>query len=232
MLAVVSPLLLALQPAPAPEPSRPLPPPGPIPGQCAEPARENAGKLGCYLAAEVRLEDPPAEIRWHLFRFTDEAAARAAAADHRWSVVTFAHDRIWLHVLSPEPVVTALAGEPVAAIGPMRVPGGRPFVARFLEARFPPGMMTRNHSHQGPEAFYVVDGVQCVETSEAKVLLGTGEGYHFDAGIAHVQSSPGGRRNMALVLYPEGEPWMDLTPDWTPTGFCNGPAEATPSSAG
>ena len=221
MLPILVPLLLALQPAAAATPVRSLPPPGPIPGQCAEPARENAGKPGCYLAAEVRLEDPPEQIRWHLFRFADEASARAAAEGHRWGAVTFAHDRVWLHVLSPdEEIAAAEGGERVAAIGPMRLAVGRPFVARFLEATFPPGMTTRNHEHPGPEAFYVLEGVQCVETSEAQVMIGAGEGYHFAGGLEHVQSSPGGRRNMALVLHPEGEPWMTLAPEWTPTGFC------------
>ena len=95
MLAALYPLLMALQPAVAAAPPRALPPPGPIPGQCAEPARENAGKPGCYLAAELRLEDPPEQIRWHLFSFADEASARAEAARHRWSAVTFAHGQVW-----------------------------------------------------------------------------------------------------------------------------------------
>ena len=68
------------------------------------------------------------------------------------------------------------------------------FVARLLEAIFPPGMTTRNHSHPGPEAFFVVEGQQCVETAEEQRMLGPGESYHFGTGIDHVQSSPGGRR--------------------------------------
>ncbi len=219
MLATLLPLVMALQPAAGAASPPPLPP-GPIPGQCAEPARENAGKPGCYLAAEVRIDEPPEAIRWHLFRFPDEAGANAAAAGHRWAAVTFAHDRIWLHVFSAEPTVSAEGGEPVAAIGPMQLPQGRPVVARLLEAIFPPGMTTRNHSHPGPEAFFVVDGQQCVETAEEQRMLGPGESYHFGTGIDHVQSSPGGRRNMALVFHPAGEPWMELSPEWTPSGFC------------
>src|SRR5690606_5590697 len=82
---------------------------------------------------------------------------------------------------SPEPVVIALAGVPVATSGPMRVPDRRPFVARFLDARIPPGMLTRHHSHQVPEACYVADGAQRDETTDANAQLGTGEGYHLDA---------------------------------------------------
>ena len=222
MLNGLYPILLALQPAAGGEPARPLPPPGPIPGQCAEPARENAGQPGCFLAAELRLEDPPGEIRWHLFHFPDEASARAEAARHRWSTVTFAHERVWLHVLSDQAEVTVAGGEAVAAVGPMRLPGGGPVVARFLESIFPPGMLTRDHSHPGPEAFHVVDGVQCVETPEGQRLIRAGESWHMPGGTPHVQGAPAGRKNLVLVLARAGEPWMDVEPGWASTGSCAG----------
>jgi quercetin dioxygenase-like cupin family protein len=222
MFAALFPLALALQPVSDTGLTRPLPPPGPIPGQCVEPARENAGKPGCFLAAELRLENPPETIHWHLFALPDEASATAAAARHQWSVVTFAHGRIWLHVLSKEERLTAINGEAVATVGPMRLQPGRLVVARFLESVFPPGMATRNHSHPGPEAFYVIDGIQCMETRDERRLIRAGESWHFPGAIEHVQAAPSGRKNMALVLSPDGEPWMALEPDWKPTGFCAG----------
>ena len=228
MLAALYPLLMALQPAVAAAPPRALPPPGPIPGQCAEPARENAGKPGCYLAAELRLEDPPEQIRWHLFSFADEASARAEAARHRWSAVTFAHGQVWLNVLSEEASLAAGSGRPVAVIGPMQLEPGRVTLARFLESVFPPGMTTRNHSHRGPEAFYVVDGMQCMETPDERRLIGAGETWHFPGGLKHVQGAPSGRKNMALVFAPEGETWMDIEPAWTSTGFCAVEGEGAP----
>ncbi len=53
-------------------------------------------------------------------------------------------------------------GQRRAKIGPLEVPNG-PVTAHFPEAIFPPGMRTRVHSHPGPEAFYVVEGEQCME---------------------------------------------------------------------
>jgi quercetin dioxygenase-like cupin family protein len=220
MMVSLFPLLLALQPAAGELSARPLPPPGPIPGQCAEPARENAGKPGCYLAAELRLDDPPGQIRWHLFRFPDEASARAEAARHRWSAVTLAHDQVWLHVLSEEASMTAGRGEAVAVIGPMRLEAGRPVVARFLESMFPPGMTTRPHSHPGAEAFYVIDGVQCMETPNETRLIRAGESWHMPAALMHVQGAPSGRRNMAVVLHREDQAWMSIEREWASTGVC------------
>ena len=213
MLALLS-ILLVAQPS--------APPPGPIPGNCAAPARENQGRVGCYLAAELRLSDPPAEIHWHLLRFPDEAAARAEAGRHANSVVAFSHSGVWLHVLSPDAVLSTGGGEAVATAGPMRLDPGRPVIARFLESIFPPGMMTRPHRHAGPEAFYVLDGVQCMETAAERRMVRAGETYQLPAGVAHLQASPNGRRNMALVFHPADAAWMSIVTDWHGTGFCPG----------
>jgi quercetin dioxygenase-like cupin family protein len=222
MFATLFPLALALQPMSDTGAARPLPPPGPIPGQCAEPARENAGKPGCYLAAELRLENPPEAIHWHLFEFPDEASAAAASAEYQWSAVTFAHGRIWLHVLSEDADLTAPGSEAVATVGPMELDRSGPVLVRFLESIFPPGMITRPHSHRGPEAFYVLEGVQCMETADGTRQIRAGETWHMPEGLKHIQGAPIGRKNMALVFGREDELWMDIESDWTPSGSCAG----------
>ena len=66
-------------------------------------------------------------------------------------------------------------------IGPLRTAGGK-LSAHFAEAIFPPGMRTRVHAHPGPEAFYVVDCVQCMETPVEKRLLPAGSAYVVEDG--------------------------------------------------
>ncbi len=192
----------------------------PVPGGCSAPATENRGRPGCFLSAELSIADPPPSLTWHLFRFPDAAGARAEAARHPLSAVTFSHDRVWLHVLSAGPL-SIVAAERVATAGPLRLPAGRPVRARFIESIFTPGMRTRNHAHPGPEAFYVLDGVQCMESTADRRMVRAGETYVIHAG-PHVQSAPAGRRNIALLLVPEGAPWIELVPDWTPSDFCFG----------
>ena len=66
-------------------------------------------------------------------------------------------------------------------------------------------MRTRVHSHPGPEAFYVLEGEQCMETPAQKRKLRAGESFIVPPG-PHVQAAAHGRRNIALVLSGSGEP--------------------------
>jgi quercetin dioxygenase-like cupin family protein len=88
-----------------------------------------------------------------------------------------------------------------------------------MESIFTPGMRTRVHSHPGPEAFYVVDGEQCVETPKARQKLRAGDTFIVAPG-PHVQAAAKGRRNLTLALYPAGSAWMTLETSWTPSQFC------------
>ncbi|MEO8011867.1 MAG: hypothetical protein ABI650_09510, partial [Dokdonella sp.] len=74
--------------------------------------------------------------------------------------------------------------------------------------------------HPGAEAFYVIDGEQCVETPDDQKRIKPGEHYVVDGG-PHLQSAPKGRRSLVLLLVPEGQPWIQIRNDWTPTGFCD-----------
>jgi quercetin dioxygenase-like cupin family protein len=197
-----------------------LPSVPPVPGGCAAPATNHRGESGCFLVADITIAEPPAQLTWHLFRFADEAMARAEAARHELSAVAVSHDQVWLHILAPGEVRT-LAGERMATAGPLAVPQGRAVTARLFEATFPPGMRTRVHAHPGPEAFSVVDGMQCMETPAERRMVRPGETFIVAAG-PHIQAAPGGRRNLGLVLIPKGEPFMHFPSGWQPSSFCSG----------
>ena len=116
--------------------------------------------------------------------------------------------------------MTITAGDRQAVIGPLRRPDTGPLVVRFLESIFPPGMKTRAHAHPGPEAFYVVEGQQCMDSPTAQARIGAGESYILEGG-PHLQAAPTGRRNLVALLLPTQEPWMSLSPEWTPTDYCD-----------
>jgi quercetin dioxygenase-like cupin family protein len=195
--------------------SRPL-----VPGACSEPASENAGRPGCFMTAEITIQSPPAEIYWHVYSFPTAAAAAAAVRPHRWSVTTESHGLHWGHVLAPKQVRLS-EGRRVAAVGPMALEAGKVIRARFIESYFVPGMRTSVHSHPGPEAFYVLDGVQCMEMPGFKASFRAGETLVVPARRIHFQASPSGRRNMGVVFYPPNEPWMKMETGWSPTTYCN-----------
>ena len=189
-----------------------------VPGQCSAPAEENRGRPGCYLTGEIRIAGAPAMLSWHLFGFADEMRARSEALRHPNSLVSTSHGRIWLHVLSDR-AIRVRGGRRLARVGGLRVRAGANLTVRFIESVFPPGMRTRVHAHPGPEAFYVLDGVQCMETPSGGRMVRAGQTYVVPA-RAHVQASPTGRRNIALVIHEDGQPWMSLDSSWTPSGFC------------
>lgn len=192
----------------------------PVPGACTALASENLGKPGCYLTGEITLENPPARVYWNVYSFTDASAAAAAASSHPWSVTTQSHGRHWALVIAPTKVQLS-GGKHTATVGPMTLVAGRTIRARFLESYFPPGMQTSVHSHPGPEGFYVIDGVQCMETPAGRQRLGAGGSLIVPARQTHFQAAPTGRRNIAVVFYPPGEPWMRMEQGWVPSGYCD-----------
>lgn len=194
----------------------------PVPGMCTAPASENVGRPGCFLSAELDATGVQAPLFWTIHEFSSRAAADAEARRHRWATVVPTHSRIWLYVLGGRREAVR-GGSRAAVIGPLRVPAGK-LTARFMESTFPPGMRTRVHAHAGPEAFYVVEGEQCMESPTDKRKVATGATYVIDSG-PHIQAAPGGRRNLVLILSPAGAPWITLRPDWTPTTFCDGSSE-------
>ena len=190
----------------------------PVPGLCSAPVPSDRETPGCYETGHIDLTTAPARIFWHIQEYPTQAAADAEAKRRRWSIVAQAHSRIWLYVLgnASEPID---GGIERAVIGPLTSPAG-PITAHFSEAIFPPGMQTRVHSHPGPEAFYVVAGEQCMETPTDKRIVKAGGTYIVASG-PHLQAAPKGRRNLVLILAPQGKPFVIPGGNWHPTGFCD-----------
>lgn len=196
----------------------PVPPVAAVPGQCSAPVPDDRETPGCYKTGSLDLASDGSPLYWHLYQFDTPAAATAEAARHRLATVTEAHSRTWLYVLGGQE--ERIAGGTVrAVIGPLSVAAGQ-VTAHFAEAIFPPGMRTRVHSHPGPEAFYVVEGEQCMESPADRRILPAGTSYIVRNG-PHLQAAPKGRRNLVLILAPSGQPPITLETGWQPTGFCD-----------
>jgi quercetin dioxygenase-like cupin family protein len=194
-------------------------PPPLVPGGCTAPAAEHVGEAGCYLLAELKIEHAPARLYWHISEFSNMHEAETAALKHRWSKIVTAHDRIWLYVMGSKKE-TITGGISKTIIGPMDVPSGGTASVRFLTSKFPPGMRTRVHSHPGSEAFYVIEGEQCVETPSQKHRISAGNSYIVPSGM-HMQAAAKGRLSLvALILRPE-QLWSQPEPSWTPSDFCD-----------
>lgn len=191
----------------------------PVPGLCSAPVPEDRDAPGCYQTNEIDLVGAPRQIFWSIYEYSSMAEAETEARRHRWSAVTHIHGRNWLYVLGADG--SAITGATRhAQIGPLALPSGA-VTAHFSEAIFPPGMRTRVHSHPGPEAFYVVEGEQCMDSPKDSKKIAAG-GTYIVADGPHLQAAPIGRRNLVLILAPKGQPFVIPGGQWQPTGFCDG----------
>jgi quercetin dioxygenase-like cupin family protein len=194
-------------------------PPPLVPGGCTALAADHPNEAGCYLLAEMSADNPPPQLYWHIVEFANLADAETEARMHRWGKAVSAHNRIWLYVMGGrnDPIGN---GIPRATIGPMAVPPGDAVSIRFLTSNFPPGMRTRVHSHPGSEAFYIIEGEQCVETPTVRHRITAGRSYIVQVGL-HVQAAAKGRKSLvALILRPDAI-WSQPETSWTSSKFCD-----------
>ncbi len=193
--------------------------PGPIPGQCEAPASEHPDEVGCYLTANLDLPAQSGDLYWYVSRYADRAAADAARSGH--AIISESYGRTWLHAFAPDGAGFANAAETVK-IGPLKQPEGVPLRARLIESRLEEGMATRAHVHSGPEAFFLLDGAQCLETRDGGAqITNAGEWVlaPTDQPMRLYHSGVGPRRGLALILHDAAKPWMTMS-DWAPPGQC------------
>jgi len=191
-----------------------------VPGRCETPVEKRDGEAGCYLSATQHLGAlPEGEVFWHLHVYPTRAAAESAKGPR--ATVVEAFGKVWLYSIA-DSQWRASDGEHVASICPLPVTAGKQYVARYMEAVFPPGMKAAIHRHSGPEAWYLVSGAQCLETPEGITVARAGEGAIVRAGPPMVLSSVGTetRRSVLLVLHDQSHPWITMASDWKPQDRC------------
>jgi mannose-6-phosphate isomerase-like protein (cupin superfamily) len=213
--AVVAALAFA---APAAHPQAP----GGIPGRCVDPPQQPS-EVGCYLIANQTIESlPEGVLFWHIYSYPTRAAAEAAKSDLP-SAVTQSFDKAWLFTIATEQW-RPVTGDRIALVGPLPTTPAQQYVARFMEATFPPNqaMKTTVHRHSGPEAWYVVAGAQCLRTPEGTMVLRAGQGGLVPPGPPMMLTSIGSeiRRAFVLVLHDASQPWQTNTAEWTPRSEC------------
>lgn len=195
---------------------------GAVPGGCVD-APQQPSAIGCYLIANQPIEGLPNEpMYWHIYSYRTRAEAVATKSGPS-STVAESFDQVWLLTIAGAQWRPG-AGQRVAVIGPLPVTRAQRYMARYLEATFPPNqsLTTMAHRHSGPEAWYVVTGAQCLRTPEEIMVLRAGESGIVPPGPPMVLTSIGPeiRRAFVLVLHDASEPWQTNTTEWTPTSEC------------
>lgn len=202
-----------------------------LPGWCETPAADRKAEAGCYTTAVADLGRLPATpIYWHLDTFPSRAAAEAARGP-RGTVVDSQH-KIWLFTIA-EASWRPAGGERVATIGPLVIDPSVPYTARYQEAVIAAGFQDgvgKGHWHPGPEAWYVLEGAQCLETPSGAMTARKGETMIAPEGAPMTIASAGTdlRRTVFVVLHRSSYPYVlreAMTPDaphahWQATGAC------------
>jgi quercetin dioxygenase-like cupin family protein len=192
-------------------------------GGCDVPASKRTSETGCYLTATQDIGQlPDGEVFWHVYGYPSRTAAEAAA-DPTPGTVVESLGKVWRFTIASRQWQPA-SGARKAVIGPLPVAAAKKYTARYMEAVFPASqsMQTAVHVHSGPEAWFVVDGAQCLRTPDRTMVIRAGEGGFVEAGPPMLLTSIGSgtRRALVLVLHDASEPWMTITTDWTPKSSC------------
>jgi quercetin dioxygenase-like cupin family protein len=186
------------------------------------PVAERASEFGCFITAtDVLGELPAGPLYWHLDIYPTVAAAESAKESG--GTVVESYGQVWLFTIAG-PDWRPSGGERVSRVGPLPVVAASSHAVVYGEGTFAPGMVSAIHGHPGPEAWYVLEGEQCLETPEGTLIVRAGESGVVRAGLPMVLAGggTGRRRAILLVLHDSAQPAGFPVQDWMPKGLCGG----------
>ena len=192
----------------------------PVPGACSTPRTTPPDAVGCYVAATQRIGVVSATpLYWHLDRYATRAAAESARGER--GVVAEAHGKVWLFTIA-ESDWRPTSGERVARVGPLPLVAGRDYSTHYIEGVVPPGARTPAHVHAGPEAWYVLEGTNCLLTPDEARVARAGESLIVPEGPAMMLTGVGQttRRSLAVVVHDASRPWTIPVQSFTPAKSC------------
>jgi quercetin dioxygenase-like cupin family protein len=192
-------------------------------GGCDVPASRRTSETGCYLTATHDIGQLSADDAfWHVYTYPSRAEADQVKHPASGTVVE-SLGKVWRFTIANERWQPA-SGTRMTVIGPLPIVPAKKYTARYMEAVFPANqsMQTAVHVHSGPEAWYVVNGAQCLRTPDRTMVIRAGEGGFVEAGPPMLLTSIGSeiRRAIVLVLHDVSEPWMTIATEWTPKSSC------------
>jgi hypothetical protein len=191
-------------------------------GTCI-PVAERAGReFGCFITARQELGRLPADsaLFWHLHVYSTRDAAEADRAPRSTVVESLGH--VWLFTIAPQEW-RPRGGDWITRMGPLPLVDADSFAAVYMEAVFQPGMRSVVHRHPGVEAWYTLEGSQCLETPEGKLEQKAEDpGVLVAGGVPMVLTGTGTgpRRSVVLILQDATHPRSVPATDWTPQGLC------------
>jgi quercetin dioxygenase-like cupin family protein len=179
---------------------------------CVENSPERRGEIGCSIVERKPL---PATLKepafWHIDQF--DSAERAHAEIGRSSIAFEAHGTWWLMSIGPQSN-DHHGGNHVAEVNLSPLPKADAYSMLVISAYIPAGMTSRVHFHSGVEAFYTVDGEQCLETEDKAFPMKKGDTLVVPTGITMrlVATGTKPRRAFAVIVYDSSKPPVTRLP--------------------
>jgi len=174
---------------------------------CVENSPERRGEIGCSIVENKPLPNNLKEpVFWHIDRFESEVRAKAAVAPA--SIAFSAHGAWWLMSIESEAAEDHHGGEHVTRVKLSPLPEAPNYSMLVISAYIPVGMTSRVHLHSGVEAFYTVDGEQCLETAEQAFKMRKGDTLVVPTGVTMRLVATGAkpRRAFAVIVYDSSKP--------------------------
>jgi len=174
--------------------------------RCIPDSPERHGQPGCSVIGDKRLPSIPTQpVMWHIDKFTSLSAAEKGSGPN--SIAFEAHGPAWLCTVESD-VSNHHGGQHVAAVGPLPVQPNRPYSMQVMSAYFLPGNFSIVHTHSGPEAWWVLQGEQCLETTKTTIRAHAGQSAIVPEGeimrLIATGNSP--RRSLVLILHDAEKP--------------------------
>jgi quercetin dioxygenase-like cupin family protein len=188
-----------------------------------EPVSQRAGReLGCFITARTELVALPRDtaLYWHIDGFPTESQAHAARSAR--GTVVRSLGRIWLFTIA-DAQWRPSAGKRIAKVGPLPLTDAQAHAAVYMEGVFRPGMQSPVHRHPGVEAWYTLEGEQCLETPTGTLVQRAGDsGVMVPGGVPMILTGAGKglRRSLVLILQDARLPRSTVATDWKPAGLC------------
>lgn len=173
---------------------------------CVANSPERRGQIGCSIVEDQPLPgDLKAPLFWHIDRFDSGERARAAVGPA--SAALEAHGTWWLLTIESR-TDDHHSGRHVAQVELPPLPPAPKYSMVVISAYIPSGMTSRVHHHSGVEAFYMVDGEQCLETPERTYKMPKGGALAIAAGVTMRLVATGSipRRALAVIVYDAAKP--------------------------
>jgi len=187
-------------------------------------ACENDGLIGgapfgCQLLVRSTVAAfPDGPLFWHLRSFDTLAEAEKARAPQ--DVLAAAGGQAWLFSFGPES--QPRAGRLVGRVGPLPLARIGPFQIQLWYVVMPPGTSTGSHVHPGPEAWYVLEGEQCLDTPDGPIRARAGQGAVVAGNIPMRLFNPGtGTRRALFIVIHNPSVAEASSSQWTPSGACS-----------